>query len=101
MFERASKRWLFVYALGIVSPVVIELSFLFLEKTGRGAAVGKIGIAWTALFGLALCFVGIWLSKVSVKKRLLLLLVALLAIPAEFLGLGLLFLLKEGLTGIQ
>lgn len=101
MFAQASKRWVLVYCSGIISPVVMELLFLLLEKTGSGAVVGRIGIAWTALLGFALCLAGIWLSQVSVKKRFLLLVVALLAIPVEFLGLGLLFLLKEGLAGIQ
>lgn len=87
-----------VYWLGIVTPVLMVVALKLIERSGTKQSVG---VGWIALVSLIVCAIGAFLSTATVKKKVMLILIAAIVIPIELLALAVLFLTSGGLSGTQ
>ena len=87
-----------VYAFGLAGPTLLVAVLTLVERAGLHPGVGG-GLIALVSFGACICGVG--MQRTTVAKKLLLALVALVAIPLEILALGIIFVLRNGLAGTQ
>ena len=87
-----------VYFLGLAGPALMVSALVLIERAGLHLSVGG---GLIALISFGVCIAAAGVLRTSVKKRLFLILVALVIIPLEILVLGAIFIAKSGLTGTQ
>jgi hypothetical protein len=88
-----------VYILGLAGPALLVGVLALAERVGLHLGVGG---GLIALLSFGACIIGAALmQRATVWKKLILVLVALVAIPLEMLALGIVFVVTNGLTGTQ
>jgi cytosine/uracil/thiamine/allantoin permease len=87
-----------VYVVGLAGLVLLVGVLTLVEHAGLHLGVG-FGLIAPASFGT--CIIGAVLQRATVWRKLVLILVALVAIPLEILAMGAVSLMMYGLEGIQ
>ncbi len=87
-----------VYVLGLIGPALLVGVLTLVERTGIHLGVGG---GLIALLSFGVCIIGVGMQRAPFGRKLVLLLIALLAIPIEILALGAVFLVSNGLAGTQ